>query len=70
MSDVILDESSDQLSNCDYSGGQTITMNVSFAVYLVCLIAFVGWVLFIVFAGVGLLAIPLDLIFEFKNRPR
>lgn len=45
-------------------------MNISFAVYLVGLIAFIGWWIFIIFVGVGLTAIPMDLINEFRNRPR
>ena len=30
----------------------------------------VGWLLFMVFAGVGLVAFPLDLFREFVGRPR
>jgi LMBR1 domain-containing protein 1 len=45
-------------------------MNIDFAVYLVCLIAFVGWWLFILFAGVGMAAWPIDLFMEFKTRPK
>lgn len=32
--------------------------------------AFIGWWLFIIFVGVGLSAVPMDLIHEFRNRPR
>ena len=45
-------------------------MNVSFPVYMMCLISFAGWVLFILFGGVGLAALPLDLIFDFWYRPK
>lgn len=45
-------------------------MKVSFAIYLVCLVAFVGWWMFVLFAGVGLSAIPIDLAVEWKQRPR
>lgn len=38
--------------------------------YLIGLIAFIGWWIFIIFVGVGLTAIPMDLINEFRNRPR
>lgn len=48
----------------------TIKMTVSFPVYLMCLISFVGWFLFILFAGVGLAALPLDLIMDFRYRPK
>ena len=69
MNKALLVEPSEDFSSCDY-GGTSIEMSVSFPVYLVCLIAFVGWVLFIIFAGVGLTAIPLDFICQFRNRPR
>ena len=68
MNKALLVEPSEDFSSCDY-GGTSIEMSVSFPVYLVCLIAFVGWVLFIIFAGVGLTAIPLDFICQFRNRP-
>jgi LMBR1 domain-containing protein 1 len=31
--------------------------------------SFVGWFLFVLFAGVGLSALPIDLLVAFKNRP-
>jgi len=31
--------------------------------------AFIGWFLFVLFGGVGLSALPMDLIEEFRNRP-
>lgn len=32
--------------------------------------AFIGWFLFVLFGGVGLSALPMDLINEFLNRPK
>lgn len=61
------------LSNTGFSScsskSNTLTMNVSFAVYLICLVAFCGWFLFVLFTGVGLSALPMDLINEFRTRP-
>jgi LMBR1 domain-containing protein 1 len=40
---------------------------------LVCIVAFatlIGWVLFVMFAGVGLVALPFDLLMEYKHRPK
>jgi LMBR1 domain-containing protein 1 len=30
----------------------------------------IGWVLFAVFGGIGLVALPIDLIQEFQHRPK
>lgn len=38
-------------------------------IYIIGMLSFVGWIFFILFGGVGLTALPLDLIIEFKNRP-
>ncbi|KAK9825402.1 hypothetical protein WJX81_001005 [Elliptochloris bilobata] len=41
----------------------------SFPIYIIAMSATVGWVLFMVFAGVGLVALPLDLVRSFLGRP-
>ena len=45
-------------------------MPVTFPIYVMGLTSFIGWFFFILFAGVGLSALPLDYILEFKYRPR
>lgn len=45
-------------------------MNVSFPIYVIGLISFLSWFLFIVFGGIGLAAIPMDLIRAFVGRPK
>lgn len=45
-------------------------MPVTFPIYVMGLTSFIGWFLFILFAGVGLSALPLDYIMEFKYRPK
>ena len=47
-----------------------LRISVTPAVYLVALVAFVGWFLFTIFVGVGLIAVPMDLIGEYVNRPQ
>lgn len=42
---------------------------VSFPLYVVAFMAFLGWFFFTLFAGVGFIALPLDLINEFRTRP-
>ena len=48
----------------------TFTTEISFAVYMIGLLSFIGWWILVFFLGVGLVAIPMDLINEFRNRPR
>lgn len=47
-----------------------ITINVSFPVYTTGLVSFIGWFGFTVFCGIGLIALPLDLILAFAYRPK
>lgn len=35
-----------------------------------CMFAIIGWVLFVIFAGVGLIALPMDLIQDFIYKPK
>lgn len=50
--------------------GATLTVKVSPFVYMCGLMSAFGWLLLFVFGGVGLSALPMDLISEFKNRPK
>eukprot|EP00922_Rhytidocystis_sp_ex-Travisia-forbesii_P003854 GHVS01005578.1.p1 GENE.GHVS01005578.1~~GHVS01005578.1.p1 ORF type:complete len:545 (-),score=63.43 GHVS01005578.1:82-1716(-) len=49
---------------------QKLTMPIGFSTYLIGIMAFVGWWFFVLFGGIGLTAIPLDLIVGFVDRPR
>jgi len=44
-------------------------LNVTFPVYVIAFLSFLGWWFFTLFAGVGLIALPLDLINEYRTRP-
>ncbi|GMH91355.1 hypothetical protein TrST_g2166 [Triparma strigata] len=48
----------------------TITMLVTFPIYCMALLGFVGWFFFVFFAGVGLASLPVDLICGYVYRPR
>nr|AFA52586.1 hypothetical protein [Vaucheria litorea] len=48
----------------------TIRLNVSFGLFLLAILAFIGWFLFAAFAGLGIPGISIDLIREFLNRPK
>mmetsp|Transcript_2284 Transcript_2284/g.6699 ORF Transcript_2284/g.6699 Transcript_2284/m.6699 type:complete len:520 (-) Transcript_2284:178-1737(-) len=43
---------------------------VSLPVYLICLNTVVGWLLFMLYGGVGLASFPFDMLREFAGRPR
>jgi len=45
-------------------------VKVSVFMYIIAIISFVGWFLFSIFGGIGLITLPSDLISSFKNRPR
>lgn len=47
-----------------------LTLQVSISNFYAGLMAFIGWFLFAIFGGVGLAAMPLDLILMFVKRPR
>jgi LMBR1 domain-containing protein 1 len=47
-----------------------MTINVSLPIYITALISFTGWFAFSVFVGIGLVALPLDLILAFFFRPK
>ncbi|KNC53710.1 LIMR family protein [Thecamonas trahens ATCC 50062] len=47
-----------------------LVIHVSLLVYLVGALSFVGIVLFVCFGGVGMIALPVDLVRDFVDRPR
>jgi len=58
---------------CDASSGvptETWSVRVSFPIYVVALTSVVSWTLFIAFGGVGVSALPVDLVKAFMGRPR
>lgn len=42
---------------------------VSFPLFLIAFMAFLGWFFFVIFVGVGFFALPMDLIQEYTTRP-
>jgi len=69
-SGVLQSYSTTSLSTACIEGLTTFTTKEPFAVYLICLLSFVGWWVFLLFLGVGLSAVPMDLINEFRGRPK
>jgi LMBR1 domain-containing protein 1 len=52
------------------SAKEHLSMKVTFPIYLVALIGFIGWFLFALFGGIGMIALPMDLILAFIRRPK
>jgi LMBR1 domain-containing protein 1 len=50
-------------------GEQTLELQVSVTTFFGNLMAWIGWFLFALFGGIGLAALPLDLILAYVNRP-
>eukprot|EP00916_Digyalum_oweni_P006925 GHVL01011824.1.p1 GENE.GHVL01011824.1~~GHVL01011824.1.p1 ORF type:complete len:516 (-),score=48.93 GHVL01011824.1:435-1982(-) len=55
---------------CNESQSAFFVIPVSFEIYITALLCFVGWWLFIVFGGIGLTALPIDLVIAFIDRPK
>eukprot|EP00325_Prymnesiales_sp_UTEX-LB-985_P002044 CAMPEP_0174700544 /NCGR_PEP_ID=MMETSP1094-20130205/5468_1 /TAXON_ID=156173 /ORGANISM="Chrysochromulina brevifilum, Strain UTEX LB 985" /LENGTH=477 /DNA_ID=CAMNT_0015898047 /DNA_START=144 /DNA_END=1577 /DNA_ORIENTATION=+ len=56
------------LDPCAHEGVEkSIELSVTVPVYIIALVAFVGWFFFTVFVGVGLVALPMDLLREYKT---
>lgn len=53
----------------DAREGGTISMQVSFPIYLTGLVGWFGWWFFMVLAGLGMNNLFVDPIMAFKNRP-
>ena len=46
-----------------------LRVSVTPVVYLMAMISFVGWFFFVLFGGIGLSALPMDLISAYRARP-
>ena len=58
------------INNCVSSGSPgIITLSVTVPVYIMAMTAFLGWWLFTLFAGVGLIALPMDMLHQYATRP-
>jgi LMBR1 domain-containing protein 1 len=60
---------SDLKPNATRADDQRLEFRVTFLLYLISMVVFFGWVLFIVFGGIGLVALPFDCIIDFQKRP-
>jgi LMBR1 domain-containing protein 1 len=53
-----------------FEGTQTVVLQVSVGTFYAGLMAWIGWFLFALFGGIGLIALPLDMILAFCYRPK
>jgi len=59
----------DLLNSSTRTNGQHLKYRVTFLLYIISMVVFLGWVLFIIFGGIGLVAFPFDAITDFQKRP-
>lgn len=59
-----------QSLNACYSFRETLEIGVSFPIYIIAFMSFISWFLFVLFGGIGLAAVPLDLFYDFCTRPK
>jgi len=55
---------------CSEDTNQTIDFQISLILYIISMLAFAGLFLFVLFGGIGLAALPMDLINAFRKRPK
>ena len=71
---AVPDSGSPSSTNCDGVNGvpavEKWSVRTTFPVYCIALATVCGWLLFMLFAGVGLIALPVDLIKSYLYRPQ
>eukprot|EP00929_Paragymnodinium_shiwhaense_P049276 TRINITY_DN24867_c0_g1_i1.p1 TRINITY_DN24867_c0_g1~~TRINITY_DN24867_c0_g1_i1.p1 ORF type:complete len:446 (-),score=123.34 TRINITY_DN24867_c0_g1_i1:228-1565(-) len=55
---------------CGHGEKKHLEIKVGFDIYLIACLCFIGWFFFVTFGGIGLSAVPLDLILSFVDRPQ
>mmetsp|Transcript_30550 Transcript_30550/g.81037 ORF Transcript_30550/g.81037 Transcript_30550/m.81037 type:complete len:520 (+) Transcript_30550:3-1562(+) len=57
-------------SICAAGSKSKMEIQVGFDIYIIAVLCFIGWFFFAIFGGIGLSAVPLDMILEFVDRPK
>eukprot|EP01068_Selenidium_serpulae_P012976 Selendium_serpulae@DN5906_c0_g1_i1.p1 len=60
----------EMLPGCSSSPPSEITVTTPFMIYLIAFTSFIGWWPFVLFSGVGFVALPFSLIVSFIDRPK
>ena len=56
--------------DCKHRKDELLVIPVSFPIYLIGLVSALGWFFFVMFGGVGLISLPIDMCLAFYYRPR
>lgn len=57
------------IENCKVSD-QKFEIGVGFPIYVIGFMSFISWFLFVIFGGIGMIALPMDFIYDFCTRPK
>jgi LMBR1 domain-containing protein 1 len=52
-----------------FSSEEVLKVSVTPVTWIMALLSFVGWFLFVLFGGIGMAALPMDLLVDFTNKP-
>ena len=66
--DMVDDFDTSTSNDCEESDIE-LEVPITFPIFTVALMSFVGWIFFVVYGGVGLAALPMDLINMWRTRP-
>lgn len=58
------------MKDCIINNNEILQMQTNFIIYMIGLMSFVSWIIFSIFGGIGLAAIPFDLFLDFCTRPK
>lgn len=67
---IFVDASAITTTSYCVTSSQTLSITVSFPIYVIAIMSFVGWFPLMIFLGAGLIALPVDLINEWRYRPK
>ena len=59
-----------EAANADFEGQKFYTRQTSIAEHIMISVAFIGNIIYVVFSGVGLVALPWDLFVDYQYRPK
>lgn len=68
--DGLIGENEPVSNPCQGNKDATFNVNVSFIVYAIGFLCFLGWFFLALYAGIGLVVLPTDFIIDYIDRPR
>jgi LMBR1 domain-containing protein 1 len=69
ITEIQLETDTVKFAKCN-SRQDVIKIDVSLPIFTIGMLSFISWFIFVIFAGVGLPALPIDLIYEFIKKPK